>query len=327
MSDTKNTKKPISKTDILQLISEEAFIITRKTALAKEIHKIETELKHLNENVGIAGNGLGRGTVGSFGFKADGDGHTKNHSGFVNKMDISHINQLAKDFGMDKEEFNSENGFGDEVTPVHTADKSLEEENAMLKKELAELKTGENNLKEGLMSFLRGDNEKKNQEPSSKPEPEYVPEIIEAPGSDFYAKSRNDWGKIRWVAIQNGHQGKKPGSGGKAGILGYSRYPVIEELKDGKFVMSIDPGFYKKSKFDSDEEGIKTIKADSIQKLLLYLTKENKAQDNADFKINPRSKYNPEKPYDEEITEGMLKKPLTLSADIKKTQTTVKTKK
>jgi len=128
----------IGKEQILQIIKEEAHIITRKQSLYKEIQKIEDELKNLNECMGMAGQGM----VGTLGFDGPNDVTKKNHSGFVNPMSISHIAQLAKDMGMDNPYENETVGFGDEFSNKESSvdSQALENENALLKKELGELK-------------------------------------------------------------------------------------------------------------------------------------------------------------------------------------------
>jgi hypothetical protein len=131
----KNTK--LSPKDVLQLINEEAHIITRKSELYKEIQKIESELKNLNECMGLAG----RGMVGTMGFKSPNDVTAKGQAtGFVNPMNISHITQLAQDMGMENPyDTNSEKGFGDELNPIAESNDVMAE-NERLKKELSELK-------------------------------------------------------------------------------------------------------------------------------------------------------------------------------------------
>jgi len=131
-------KNKISKDNVLQLIKEEAYILTRKNELFKEIQKIEEELKNINECMGMAGQGL----VGTFGFNSPTDGGNKNHTGFVNPMSISHIEQLAKDMGMENP-YNDKNsvGFGDEINPAQKEDSAaIQQENELLRKELGELK-------------------------------------------------------------------------------------------------------------------------------------------------------------------------------------------
>ncbi len=92
------TSSKINKDKVLQLIKEEAYIITRKKQLYEEIQKIEDELKNINECMGLAGQGI----VGTFGFDGASDSAKKsNPTGFVNPMSISHIEQLAKDMGME----------------------------------------------------------------------------------------------------------------------------------------------------------------------------------------------------------------------------------
>lgn len=131
----KNSK--ITKDVVLQLINEEAHIITRKHELYKEIQKIEAELKNLNECTGLAG----RGMVGTMGFKSPTDVNSKGtNTGFVNPMNISHIAQLAQDMGMENPyESLPEKGFGDEINPLEESETPIQE-NERLKKELSELK-------------------------------------------------------------------------------------------------------------------------------------------------------------------------------------------
>lgn len=130
---SKNTK--LSKNDVLQLINEEAHILTRKSELYKEVQKIESELKNLNECMGLAG----RGMVGTMGFKGPNDAHNKaQNTGFVNPMNISHITQLANDMGMENP-YESAQGFGDEQNPLEES-QDVVQENERLKKELSELK-------------------------------------------------------------------------------------------------------------------------------------------------------------------------------------------
>lgn len=131
----------IGKEVVLQLIKEEAFILTRKRELYEEIKKIEAELKNLNECTGLAGKGL----VGTFGFA--GPHETKaNATGFVTQPNISHIEQLAKDMGIESPyESKSEGGFGDEFNTKSSGEESLKQENELLKQELADLKSKLNN--------------------------------------------------------------------------------------------------------------------------------------------------------------------------------------
>lgn len=129
----------INKDKVLQLIKEEAYIITRKKEIFEELKKYEDELKQLNECMGLAGQGI----VGTFGFDGQKDSAKKaNVTGFVNPMSISRIEQLAKDMGMENPYDSKENaGFGDEYTSDNSgSDESLKEENAILKQELEQLK-------------------------------------------------------------------------------------------------------------------------------------------------------------------------------------------
>lgn len=128
----------IGKEQVLQLIKEEAFVINRKQELYKEIQKIEEELKSLNECMGLAGQGM----VGTLGFDGPNDVTKKNHNGFVNPMSISHIEQLAKDMNIENPYETKEQGFGDEFSNEESTESTdaLEIENALLKKQLSDLK-------------------------------------------------------------------------------------------------------------------------------------------------------------------------------------------
>ncbi len=129
----------INKDKVLQLIKEEAYIITRKKAIFEELKKYEDELKNLNECMGLAGQGM----LGTFGFEGPKDITKKaNVTGFVNPMSISHIEQLAKDMGMENPYDSKKNvGFGDEYTSDNSNnDESLKAENEILKQELEQLK-------------------------------------------------------------------------------------------------------------------------------------------------------------------------------------------
>jgi hypothetical protein len=128
----------INKEKVLQLIKEEAYILTRKREIYEEVKKIEEELKNLNECMGLAGQGI----VGTMGFEGPSDVTKKIHpSGFVNPMNISHLAQLAQDMGMENP-YDSKEGFGDEYNQKDsTNDDSLKQENEILKKELEQLKS------------------------------------------------------------------------------------------------------------------------------------------------------------------------------------------
>jgi hypothetical protein len=87
--------------------------------------------------MGLAGQGI----VGTMGFKGPNDTTQKVHpSGFVGPMNISHLAQLAQDMGMDNP-YESKEGFGDEYSENNSDESSLKQENELLKKELAELKS------------------------------------------------------------------------------------------------------------------------------------------------------------------------------------------
>lgn len=129
----------INKDKVLQLIKEEAYIITRKKEIYEEVKKLEDELKNLNECMGLAGQGI----VGTFGFDGSKDSAKKsNPTGFVNPMSISHIEQLAKDMGMENPYASKETqGFGDEFSSDNSDSNDTAQENALLKKEIEELKS------------------------------------------------------------------------------------------------------------------------------------------------------------------------------------------
>ena len=131
----------INKDKVLQLIKEEAYIITRKREIYEEVKKIEDELKNLNECMGLAGQGM----VGTFGFNNNpNDVAKKTHAtGFVNPMSISHIEQLAKDMGIENPYASKEiEGFGDEFNSKDSGnDESIKQENELLKKEVEQLKS------------------------------------------------------------------------------------------------------------------------------------------------------------------------------------------
>lgn len=131
----------INKETVLKLIKEEAYILKRKREIYEEVKKIEEELKNLNECMGLAGQGL----VGTFGFEGPNDGTKKSSpTGFVNPMSISHIEQLAKDMGIESPYATASKeaeGFGDEFDPKNVGgDDALKQENELLKKELSDLK-------------------------------------------------------------------------------------------------------------------------------------------------------------------------------------------
>jgi hypothetical protein len=132
----------INKDKVLQLIKEEAYIITRKKEIYEVVKQLEDELKNLNECMGLAGQGI----VGTMGFQGPNDVTKKIHaSGFVNPMSISHLAQLAQDMGMENpyEATSKESeGFGDEYnSKSNGADEAVKNENELLKKEIEQLKS------------------------------------------------------------------------------------------------------------------------------------------------------------------------------------------
>jgi hypothetical protein len=110
----------INKETITTLIQEEAAKYKRRKELFDSLMEIEKELEYLNEHFGVAG---------TFGFVNSNDKTMTTKSGFVNTPNISYISQLAKDFGMTKEEMQDEN--------IINEVESLRKENEKLKEKLA----------------------------------------------------------------------------------------------------------------------------------------------------------------------------------------------
>lgn len=138
---SKMATNKINKDKVLQLIKEEAYIITRKREIYEEVKKLEDELKNLNECMGLAGQGI-VGTLG-FGNNPNDVAAKSNNTGFVNKMSISHLEQLAKDMGMESPYASKETeGYGDEFNSKDSGtDESIKQENELLKKEVEQLKS------------------------------------------------------------------------------------------------------------------------------------------------------------------------------------------
>lgn len=111
-------KQKINQETILDAIEKTAQIMVRKHELYENIKSINEELKTLYESAPPM--------VASFGFKVDGDA-AKNITGFVEKPNISYINQLEKEMGEEGSET---------INEVEI----LKMENEKLRKELEELK-------------------------------------------------------------------------------------------------------------------------------------------------------------------------------------------
>lgn len=133
-----NKKTKISKEKIISLINEEAEVIKKKKELYNEVIKINSELKVLYEEQGLAG---------TFGFQSDMNGQGKNNSvtGFENPQNISYIAQLEKEMGEEEpvEETGLENEESDDLM-------ALKRENEDLKEKLASFEELLNSLKNSL---------------------------------------------------------------------------------------------------------------------------------------------------------------------------------
>mgnify|MGYP001343707299 CR=1 FL=1 len=116
--------KKLNKSNILNLIKEEANFILKKEEYHNKITQINDEIKGLYEN---------RDFVGTFGFK--GDNKSKSVSGFVDTPNISYIAQLEKEFAAQeaKEEVATINE--DELNEIN----ELKKENSNLKKQIEEI--------------------------------------------------------------------------------------------------------------------------------------------------------------------------------------------
>jgi len=117
-------KKTLNKSNILNLIEEEANFILKKEELHNKITQMNEEIKNLYEN---------RDFVGTFGF--EGDNKDKSVSGFVDTPNISYIAQLEKDFAAQdaKEDVSAINE--DELNEMD----QLKKENNNLKKQIEEI--------------------------------------------------------------------------------------------------------------------------------------------------------------------------------------------
>jgi len=117
-------KKTLNKSNILNLIKEEANFILKQEEFHNKITQVNEEIKSLYEN---------RDFVGTFGF--DGDDKSKSVSGFVDTPNISYIAQLEKDLAAQdaKEEVSTINE--DELNEMD----ELKKENNNLKKQIEEI--------------------------------------------------------------------------------------------------------------------------------------------------------------------------------------------
>lgn len=117
-------KRTLNKSNILNLIKEEANFILKKEELHNKVTQMNEEIKNLYEN---------RDFVGTFGF--EGDNKDKSVSGFVDTPNISYIAQLEKDFASQdaKEDISTINE--DELSEMD----GLKKENKNLKKQIEEI--------------------------------------------------------------------------------------------------------------------------------------------------------------------------------------------
>tara|TARA_R110001592_G_scaffold18814_2_gene77612 strand:+ start:2441 stop:2836 length:396 start_codon:yes stop_codon:yes gene_type:complete len=117
-------KRTLNKSNILNLIKEEANFILKQEELHNKVTQMNEEIKNLYEN---------RDFVGTFGF--EGDNKDKSVSGFVDTPNISYIAQLEKDFASQdaKEDVSTINE--DELSEMD----GLKKENKNLKKQIEEI--------------------------------------------------------------------------------------------------------------------------------------------------------------------------------------------
>ena len=118
-----NSKK-LNKSNILNLIKEEAEFILKKEEYYKKVTQINEEIKNLYEN---------RDFVGTFGFQ--GDNKDKSVSGFVDTPNISYIAQLEKEFAKQDEIEESSTINEYELNEID----ELKKENKNLKKQIEEI--------------------------------------------------------------------------------------------------------------------------------------------------------------------------------------------
>jgi hypothetical protein len=117
-------KKTLNKSNILNLIEEEANFILKQEEFHNKVTQMNEEIKNLYEN---------RDFVGTFGF--EGDNKSKSVSGFVDTPNISYIAQLEKDF--------ASQGAKDEASTINEDELNemdeLKKENNNLKKQIEEI--------------------------------------------------------------------------------------------------------------------------------------------------------------------------------------------
>lgn len=117
--------KKLNKSNILDLIKEEADFILKKEEYHSKITQINMDIKSLYEN---------RDFVGTFGF--EGDNKSKSVSGFVETPNISYIAQLEKEFAaQDSKNEESATINEDELNEID----QLKKENSNLKKQMEEI--------------------------------------------------------------------------------------------------------------------------------------------------------------------------------------------
>jgi len=116
--------KTLNKSNILNLIKEEANFILKQEELHNKVTQMNEEIKNLYEN---------RDFVGTFGF--EGDNKDKSVSGFVDTPNISYIAQLEKDFAAQDAK--------EDVSPINEDELNeideLKKENKNLKKQIEEI--------------------------------------------------------------------------------------------------------------------------------------------------------------------------------------------
>tara|TARA_Y100000389_G_C17282061_1_gene423487 strand:- start:414 stop:812 length:399 start_codon:yes stop_codon:yes gene_type:complete len=117
--------KKLNKSNVLDLIKEEADFILKKEEYHSKITQINEDIKGLYEN---------RDFVGTFGF--EGDNKSKSVSGFVETPNISYIAQLEKEFAaQDSKNEEAATINEDELNEID----QLKKENSNLKKQMEEI--------------------------------------------------------------------------------------------------------------------------------------------------------------------------------------------
>lgn len=88
-------KQQLKKEDVLQLIKEESYVLTRKKEIYDVVKQINEELEGLSK-LGLGKIGLQERAfpLGGYGFKDSSAG-----TGFVNPQNISYVAQLEKEMG------------------------------------------------------------------------------------------------------------------------------------------------------------------------------------------------------------------------------------